>query len=209
MRRFQTWSMLLVMALCVFMASGCGGGGGSMDSPDSEDSGNSQSQGLPNDYPDTYNMETLLEGRWRALNDAYTFNTTNSAFSFRLYSARLDFESTDIKGSVGTSLVTSNQSWFGTYTSGDTYYSLNGGNTVSLDLDFNSELATMEHQGKDSWRLEVGSGDKKVLLNIKVLSSDTLMQVRYQGTTSALYRDTGAIYDFTLNFGKEVYSQQQ
>ena len=186
---------MMVMTVAVFALSGCGGG--SLDPNKSYDD---EETSIPNNSPDTYDTEKVLEGSWQAIDSEYTFDAEN--FSFRLNSARLSFASTDIKGTVAQSKVSSRQEWHSTYTSSDVKVDLG---INSLGLDFDSKTGTMVHQGKDRWRCNI-DGDNKVLMNI-VVSSDTLIQVNYQSVSGVLYNRTKAEYNFTLNFRKEEYSR--
>lgn len=184
---------MMVMAVAVFALSGCGGGSIDESTSDGETP-------IPNNSPDTYDTEKVLEGSWQVVDSEYTFDADD--FNFRLNSARLAFASTDIKGTVAQSKVSSRQEWHSTYTSGDTKFDLG---INSLGLDFDSKTGTMIHQGKDRWRCNI-DGDNKVLMNI-VVSSDTLIQVNYQGVSGTLFQNTKAEYNFTLNFRKEEYSR--
>ena len=181
------------MALLVFAVAGCGGG--SID-PDTE----STVPTIPNDSHDTYDTQGVLEGSWRALDESYTFS--NAYFTFRLNSALLTFASTDIKGTVAQSKVTSHQQWYTHYINGSAYVDLG---LQTLGLDFSGQTGTMIHQGTDKWRCNV-DGDTNVVMNITV-SSDTVIQVNYQGVTPAMHNNTGTVYDFTLAFRKEEYTR--
>lgn len=194
MRNFRALRMLAVIGLLVFAISGCGGG--SLDPETSTET----EQTIPNDSPDTYDTQRLLEGSWRALDDSYEFSAED--FSFRLNSALLAFSSTDIKGTVAQSKITSHQYWYTDYTSGDVVLDLG---LRTLGLDFYGETGTMIHQGKDRWRCNI-DGESKVVMNIEVLS-ETLIEVNYQGVTGVIHDNTGAAYDFTLTFRKEEYTR--
>ena len=154
------------------------------------------SPAIPNDEPDTYDTQAVLEGSWRTIDGEVSF--TADDFTFRLNSAALSFASTDVNGTVAQALVTSNQEWHSVLASGDVNIDLG---IRSLDLDFAAETGTMIHQGRDRWRCNV-DGEVKTLMNITV-SSDTLIRVNYQGTAKRLYGNMGAEYNFTLNFRKE------
>ena len=197
MRNFRAWGMLIVMGFAVFVLSGCGGG--SLDTGDPIDS--EPQQTIPNNSPDTYDTQSLLEGSWMAIDSTYQYST--EYFNFRLNSARLTFTSVDIKGTVAQSKVSSRQEWFADYESNDVYVDLG---VQSLGLDFDSRTGTMIHQGKDNWRCNI-DGDNKILMNITV-SSDTIIRVNYQGISRSLYGSIGAEYDFTLTFRKEEYNRQ-
>ena len=194
MRNFRGWSIFVVMGLFVFLVAGCGGG--SLDPESSTET----EQSIPNNSPDTYDTEKVLEGTWRASDSSYEFSAGN--FSFRLNSAVLTFSSTDIKGTVAQSKVTSVHEWYTDYTSGDVDIDLG---IQSLGLNFNAQTGTMIHQGKDKWRCNI-DGENKVLMNITV-SSDTIINVNYQGTTGVIYDNNSVGYNFTLNFRKEEYNR--
>jgi len=198
MLKNHAWIMLFMMSFCVFVLSGCGGG--SLDGEISSETQNNQT--IPNDYPDTYDTESLLEGSWRAADSSYEFSTER--FTFRLNSAYLTFNSTDIKGTIAQSTVSSRQEWQASYDDEDNDYIIDLG-IRSLDIDFDNETATMIHQGKDNWRCNI-DGNNKILMNITV-SGDTLIRVNYQGTARNLYNNIGAEYNFTLTFRKEQYIQ--
>ena len=195
MRKFGAFALMMVMAVAVFTLSGCGGG-----SLDPDKSYDEETPSIPNNSPDTYDTEKVLEGSWQAVDSEYTFQADD--FSFRLNAASLTFSSTDIKGTVAQSKVSSHQEWYSSYTSSDVRTDLG---VNSLGLDFASKTGTMIHQGKDRWRCNIG-GDNKVLMNI-VVSSDTLISVNYQGVSGVLFQNTKAEYNFTLNFRKEEYSR--
>lgn len=187
--------MLIVMGFAVFVFSGCGGGSLDTGTPLNVE----PKYTIPNDYPDTYDTQSVLEGSWLAIDSTYEYSA--ESFNFRLNSARLTFASVDIKGTVAQAKVSSSQEWFADYASTDVNIDLG---VRSLGLDFDSRTGTMIHQGKDNWRCNI-DGDNKVLMNITI-SSDTIIKVNYQGVTDTLYRDTVAEYDFTLNFRKENYT---
>ena len=195
MRKFGAFALMMVMAVAVFALSGCGGG-----SLDPDKSYDEETPSIPNNSPDTYDTEKVLEGSWQAVDSEYTFNA--DYFNFRLNSARLTFASTDIKGTVAQSKVSSRQEWHSTYTSGDVRTDLG---INSLGLDFDTKTGTMIHQAKDRWRCNV-DGDNKILMNI-VVSSDSFIQVNYQGVSGVLFQNTKAEYNFTLNFRKEEYTR--
>ena len=194
MRTFRAWGIFVVMGLFVFLVAGCGGG-----SLDPEESSETE-QSIPNNSPDTYDTERVLEGTWRVSDSSHEFSAGN--FSFRLNSAVLTFTSTDIKGTVAQSKVTSLQEWYTDYTSSDINIALG---IQSLGLNFNAQTGTMIHQGKDRRRCNI-DGDNKVLMNIAV-SSDAVIRVNYQGTTGIIYDNHSVGYNFTLNFRKEEYSR--
>lgn len=194
MRKIRAWGIFAVMGLFVFLVAGCGGG--SLDPEDSTET----EQTIPNNSPDTYDTEKVLEGTWRVSDSSYEFSAGN--FEFRLNSALLTFASTDIKGTVAQSKVTSVQEWYTDYTSGDVNVDLG---IQSLGLNFNAQTGTMIHQGKDKWRCNI-DGENKVLMNITV-SSDTIIHVNYQGTTGVIYDNNSVGYNFTLNFRKEEYNR--
>ena len=196
MRKIRAWGMLILMGMSVFLLSGCGGG--SLDSGNPIDP--ETTEGIPNNSPDTYDTQKVLEGSWLAINSTYEYSVKN--FSFRLNSARLTFDSVDIKGTVAQSKISSRQEWFSFYTSSDVNIDLG---VQSLGLDFDARTGTMIHQGKDRWRCNI-DGDTKILMNILV-SSDNVIQVNYQGTAGNLYRNTGADYNLTLIFRKQEYSR--
>ena len=195
MRKFRAWAVMMVMLLAVFAVSGCGGG-----SLDPEDSSGETEQSIPNNSPDTYDTQSILEGSWRALDDSYEFSA--EYLTFRLNSALLTFSSTDIKGTVAQSKVTSHQYWYAYYTYGTLYTDLG---LQTLGLDFSGETGTMIHQGKDRWRCNV-DGNSKVVMNIEVIS-ENVITVNYQGVTGALYNGYGTAYNFTLTFRKEEYAR--
>lgn len=196
MRKFRAWAVMMVMVMGVFTLSGCGGG--SLD-PDTSDEAELT---IPNNLPDTYDTEKILEGSWRVLDEEYTFSA--EYFSFRLNYAFLRFDSVDIMGTVTQSKVTSNQDWYTYYTGSTSSYSRYLG-MDSLGLNFERATGTMIHQGRDKWRCNVG-GVNKIVMNITVLSENTI-SVNYQGVTDVLYNNIGAAYSFTLTFRKEEYTQ--
>ncbi|MBQ7168978.1 MAG: hypothetical protein IJR63_03640 [Synergistaceae bacterium] len=196
MRKFRSWPFLAAIGLFMFAVTGCSGSGGSLEPSDPAE----QEITIPNDYPDTYDTERVLEGTWRTVDENYEASSTY--FRFVLNSASLTFTSTDIEGTVAQSSITSRQEWYTSLISGDVEIDLG---INSLGLNFDGETGTMIHQGKDSWRCNV-DGNSKTAMNIKVLS-ETLITVGFKGTTGSIYNGIGTLYDFTLTFRKEQYAR--
>ena len=203
MRKFQAWGMIFVMAMCVFMAGGCGGG--SMDENSSTDT-DTDTETL-NEYQDTYSTAEILTGSWNVMDREYTYTTDDSLFELRLYAVYLDFASIDLGPKTGTAIVSSRQEWQGLYNDPSADLATGLG-IVSLDLDFDSTATELTHQGRDNWRCTVPVADgRRIVMNIAITSQNAI-NVNYQGVARNIYSGIGTTYNFSLNFRKKDESQQ-
>lgn len=200
--------MIFVMAMCVFMAGGCGGGSLDSSSGSGTDTGTDTDIGTLNEYQDTHDTAKILTGSWNVMDREYTYTTDDGVFEFRLYAAYLNFDSVDLGPKTGTAIVSSKQEWQGIYydASEDKYHGLG---IVSLDLDFDSTDIELTHQGRDNWRCTVPVSDgRRIVMNITVNSENAIV-VNYQGVARNIYEHLGTTYNFSLNFRKKDTETQE
>lgn len=166
MRKIRSWSVIVVMAMGVFILSGCGGG--SLDPDTSSEDPDTGTGGDTTAYTDSYNISEVLEGRWilsegsgtaisTSLGDADTLALTMAA------NTQLVFSGVNISGDTGTALA---------------YYGirLRAFDDASIyrgDFEINSyrneedvvkvQAVNLTHYADDIWRAENADGDIMVL----------------------------------------------
>ncbi|MBQ7594875.1 MAG: hypothetical protein IJU48_11080 [Synergistaceae bacterium] len=189
MRKF--WGLFLVMSLCVFMFSGCGGNvydEGTSETPSTDET--------PNNYPDSYDTASVLNGTWIMIEgaDSITLDYDENSIELQQISGTTIFSNTQLKEDTGVSFVTSHTSWHA-FLDGDTrsYMGI-------LPIDIDDKVVSMTHIGSNKWRGEIYDTYRTVM-EIEILSDKT-MTIQQKGVV--FIDDThGVDYDITFTFRKQ------
>ena len=190
MRKFM--GLFLVMSLCVFMLSGCGGNVYDEETSDEE----TQTDETPNNYPDTYDTASVLNGTWIMIEgaDAITLDYEEDSIELQQISGTTIFSNTQLKNDTGVSFVTSHTSWHA-FLDGDTRSYMG---IVPIDID--DQVVNLTHIGSNKWRGEVYDAYRTVM-EIEILSEKTIT-IQQKGV--AFIDDTHGIdYDITFTFRKQ------
>ena len=189
--------LMLILSLAVFMFSGCGG---SADSSSSDS--DSENTELPNNLPDTYNTEAVLQGTWADIDQEMTVNAVYSdsgdiSLNLDLVTASMTFSDTQLTSTKGTATVSIHETW---RTSLDSSLLED---TEIIPIEFNNQLASMLKSGADNWKCEMFDKYKNVL-NIEVLAKDIIRVTsrKIALINSGTFSGTLIQYDTTLTFRK-------
>lgn len=191
MCKSKFWSLLVVLGLCVFMFSGCGG------SADTESSDDKKPEG-PNDYPDSYNTQNMLNGTWVIIDDKTTEISTASGdetIRMQLITASMTFSDTKIYNSSGLTSITSRETWHIFLDTADGTTKYLGKQAINLD----NQVVSMVQIGSDKWKCEIYD-EYRTLLNIELLS-DKRIQV-YERRILEVNNSYAMQYEITFNMRK-------
>lgn len=178
-----------MIALCVFMFSGCGGSADS-DSEDNKDTD------APNDYPDTYNTQNLLNGTWVVMGEEMpeiTIASGDNNINMQLVTASMTFSNTKIDGSTGTSFITNHETWQAFLDVEPESYL--GVQSINLD----NQVMTMVQTGSDKWKCDIYD-EYRTLMNIELLSEKRI-QVYERRIT--VINNHAVQYEVTFNMRKQ------
>ena len=164
--------IMIVMCFAMFTLSGCGG---SADTSSEDSASGNSSEGnaeVPNDNPDTYTTQSILDGTW-SITDHETITITASygdnEVDMTLITASLTFTNTSIDQTNGTSTVSGKEDWH-VFENTDrrTYLGIK-----SFTFEDNSMI--MIQSGADKWRCELDDEHRTVL--VISLQSENIIQV--------------------------------
>ena len=194
LRKANCLWLMVMLSLAVFMFSGCGG---SKDSSDSE----TENTDIPNNSPDTYNTESVLQGAWVVVDQEIIIDAVYSGdveLSLYLVTASMDFSSTDITGTSGTSTVSIHEIW-------RTSLSDSLPEAEIIPINFDSQFVNMFKSGADKWRCEMSDTYKNVF-NVEVLAKNLIQVTAHKVTaiTSGTYSGYQLEYETTLTFRKKA-----
>lgn len=188
MRKFM--GLFLVMSLCVFMLSGCGGNvyeEAPVDPPTDE---------TPNNYPDTYDTASVLNGTWILIEGAepITLDYEEDSIELQQISGITIFSNSQLKNDTGVSFVTSHSTWHA-FLDGETRTYMG---IVPIDID--DQVVSFAHVGSDRWRGEVHDAYRTVM-EIEIISDKT-MTIQQKGV-AFIDNTHGIDYDITFTFRKQ------
>ena len=160
----------MLFSLAVFMFSGCGGSSDTTtdESTDTPETAETQAQ---NDGPNTYSIQSILDGTWAAVDQevSITAGYGDDELGMYLITANLTFSGTSMDSKTrGEASVTGHESWY-TFLQSDLSYM----GVQNLDVD--NEYMTISKTTADQWRCEIGNPEY-IVLSISVLS-ETMIEV--------------------------------
>ena len=185
----KLWLIMIVFA-AAFLSGGCGGSADSSDSSEGDSS-------IPNDEPDTYNTQNVLNGTWIVIDPddiTITADYGEDTLEMLLITVSMTFSNTNINGSSGVSFITSHETWH-TFLNADTRSYMG---TQSINID--NQVMSMIQSGADQWRCELYDSYRTVM-NITVLS-ETIIQVS-EHRIAVLDDNTGIDYEVTFTMKKQ------
>ncbi|MBQ7219731.1 MAG: hypothetical protein IJS28_02000 [Synergistaceae bacterium] len=190
MRKLMSiWLLVMVMCAAVCLSGGCGG------SADSSDTSGDTS--IPNDEPDTYNTQNVLNGTWVVIDQeeiSITVDYGENTLDMLLVTASMTFSNTNIEGSSGVGFITSHETWHAFLNSGTRSYL--GIKTLNID----DQVMSMKQSGADQWRCELYDQYRTVMY-ITVLSQNIIQVSEHR--IADIDDNAGIDYEVTFTMKKQ------
>ena len=190
-KEMRLWLLVIVMFGAVVLAGGCGG---SADSSSDTSSGDTS---VPNNEPDTYDTQDVLNGTWVVIDQeeiSIAAEYGEDTMTLLLITASMTFSNTNITGSSGVSFITSHETWHAFL---DTTPRSHMG-IKSLNID--DQVMSMKQSGADQWRCELYDQYRTVMY-ITVLSQN-IIQVT-ERRIAVIDDSVGIDYEVTFTMKKQ------
>lgn len=188
MRKF---SLVFAVILCVFIFAGCGG-----NVYDEEPAESPSTDETPNNYPDTYDTTSVLNGTWLLIENAenITLDYEGSSVELQQISGTTRFSNTQLKNDTGVSFITSHSTWHAFRDDETRTYM----GIVPIDID--DQVVSLTHIGSNKWRGEVYDA-RRTLMEIEILSDKTIA-IQQKGI-AFIDEIHGVDYDIAFTFRKQ------
>ena len=162
MRSMKFGVVIVMLGLCVFAFSGCGG---------SADTDSDSDSSTPNSLPDTYDTAELLSGAWEYIGEETSTVEIDSddtyTLSMTLAGASLVITDVNVNNTSGTARITLHETWRA-FVDGDTttYYGI-------IPVNIDAQTMSLTKTAKDNWRCDVYEPYRSTI-NIEILAEDII-----------------------------------